>query len=97
MSHTQYITNKKGKKQFVILPIKEYKKLLEEIESLIKFSSEKADISPNEKVETPKVEEPVKKVAPVKKAAPAKKATAPKKAVVAKKAAPKAAVKGKKK
>lgn len=91
MSHAQYITNKKGKKQFVVLPIKEYKKMLEEIEILIKMSSTETAKQPKEKVADVKVVEPEKKEVSVKKAA------APKKAFVAKKVVKKVAVPAKKK
>jgi hypothetical protein len=34
MSTTQYITNTKGKKLSVVLPIKDYKKMLDDLEEL---------------------------------------------------------------
>jgi PHD/YefM family antitoxin component YafN of YafNO toxin-antitoxin module len=34
MSTTQYITNTKGKKLFVVLPLKEYKRMVEDLEEL---------------------------------------------------------------
>jgi hypothetical protein len=91
MSHAQYITNKKGKKQFVVLPVKEYKKMLEEIEILIKMSSTEDVKQPKEK------EAEIKKVEPIKKEVSVKKTAVPKKVTVAKKIVKKVAVPAKKK
>ncbi len=39
--HTQYITNEKGEKTAVILPISEFEELLEELEDLVTLTQRK--------------------------------------------------------